>query len=70
MKFKLGGQEFVMPKQSFLHIREKNKFSDDEPDVCSLVLAQSDMDTSGSASGASYFGEGGSQNWLLGDQFL
>lgn len=49
MKFKLGGQEFNMPKSSFLHLREKNKYNDEDPDVCSLVLAQSDMDTSGSA---------------------
>jgi len=66
-KFKLGGQDFVMPKSSFLHMRDHNKFSDEESEMCNLVLAQSDMDTSGSASGASFFGEGGSQNWLLGD---
>jgi hypothetical protein len=60
MNFKLGGQDFVMPKTAFLHMKEKSKFSEEEPDVCNLVLAQSDMDTSGSASGASYFGDGGS----------
>jgi len=41
-------------------MKDKNKFADEDPDTCNLVLAQSDMDTSGSASGASYFGEGGS----------
>jgi hypothetical protein len=67
MYFKLGGQDFVMPKQSFLKEEKPNQFRTGETGFCNLMLAQSDMDTSGSASGSSYFGDSGSVNWLLGD---
>jgi len=54
-----------MPRSTFLR--------DDgtENAVCTIMLTPSDLDTSGStaASGA-FFGDSGSQNWLLGDQFL
>lgn len=63
--FSMGGHEFKLPKSSFL------KQDGIAVDNCRLMLASSDMDTSGSqaASGA-FFGDSGSTNWLLGDMFL
>ena len=53
-----------MPVSSFL------KSNPDEDSSCKLTLTASDMDTSGSTQSSDFFGDGGSQNWLLGDQFL
>lgn len=61
----LGGKDFVMPRQSFI------RPDDSGLDTCKLLLTSSDMDTSGSRSASGdFFGDSGSQNWLLGDQFL
>lgn len=64
--FQVGGKELAMPKESFF------KFDDiDGTGVCKLTLTASDMDTSGQTSvNSAFFGEGGSQNWLLGAQFM
>jgi len=61
----LGGSEFVMPRDSFIRSEEGGG------DHCKLLLTSSDMDTSGSRSASGdFFGDSGSTNWLLGDQFL
>jgi len=70
----VGGKELQMPKESFL-LFATGKSDEDagnlSGNVCKLTLTASDMDTSGATSAAgSFFGEGGSQNWLLGAQFL
>jgi hypothetical protein len=62
LTFQVGGKTLVYPKTAYL---EKTS----EMDQCRLLLTASDMDTSGSASNA-FFGSEGSQNWLLGDQFM
>lgn len=63
--FQVGGKELQMPKESFF------KFDDEIAHTCKLTLTASDMDTSGqTAASGSFFGEGGSQNWLLGAQFM
>lgn len=63
--FQVGGKELQMPKESFF------KRDDDPMNVCKLTLTASDMDTSGQTTvSGSFFGEGGSQNWLLGAQFM
>ena len=59
----IGGKEFQLPRETFL--RQEGDAS------CSLILTASDIDTSGAtAATGSFFGESGSSNWLLGDQFL
>lgn len=61
----IGGNWIQMPKEAFIHV------SDEMQSTCKLILTSSDMDTSGSqAASGDFFGDGGSQNWLLGDQFL
>lgn len=65
MALTLSGSQFVMPRDSFL------RKDDDGIDHCKLLLTPSDMDTSGSRSASGdFFGDSGSTNWLLGDQFL
>lgn len=65
--FQVGGKELAMPKESFFKIDDEAGPSGQ----CKLTLTASDMDTTGqtTVSGA-FFGEGGSQNWLLGAQFM
>lgn len=61
----IGGSWVQIPKEAFIHV------SDEMSSTCKLILTSSDMDTSGSqAASGDFFGDGGSQNWLLGDQFL
>ena len=66
MQFKIGGQNFTMPREAYIQYDDSLAF-----DNCKLLLTPSDMDTSGSAAASGeFFGESGSKNWLLGDQFL
>jgi hypothetical protein len=64
MQLNLSGTDFVMPRDSFIR-------PDDGINTCKLLLTSSDMDTSGSRTASGdFFGDSGSTNWLLGDQFL
>lgn len=63
--FQVGGKDLAIPRESFL------KMGNEPSNSCKLTLTASDMDTSGQTSmSGSFFGDGGSQNWLLGAQFM
>jgi hypothetical protein len=58
LNLKFSDQTVIWPKSSFIQ-------------NCKLMMAPSDMDTSGATEASDNFmGESGSKNWLLGDSFM